>query len=110
MATIHASPPNMVPTIPSGTLPQTPSKEWAENMTDLLGSHVTRTPVGTPGPDIPGGFPAHLEPDVDAVDAPSSADASPKPVEEDSGLLATAQATLAAATAYLPPGLAAYLR
>jgi hypothetical protein len=100
----------MVPTIPSGTLPQTPSKEWAENMTDLLGSHVTRTPVGTPGPDIPGGFPAHLEPDADAVDAPSSADASPKPVEEDSGLLATAQATLAAATAYLPPGLAAYLR
>ncbi|KAJ7358345.1 hypothetical protein DFH08DRAFT_1075472 [Mycena albidolilacea] len=113
MATIHASPPNMVPTIPSGTLPQTPSSEWAENMTDLLGNHVTRTPVGTPGPDIPGGFPAHLEPDDDAVNATSSDDASrnaeSKPSQEDGGIIATAQATLAAATAYLPPGLAAYL-
>ncbi|KAJ7676492.1 hypothetical protein B0H14DRAFT_3536767 [Mycena olivaceomarginata] len=54
--------PNMVPTIPSDTLP-----EWAENMTDLLGGHVTWMPVGTPGPDIPGGFPAHLELDADAA-------------------------------------------
>jgi hypothetical protein len=99
----------MVPTIPSDTLPQTPSKEWAENMTDLLGSHITCMPVGTPGPDIPGGFPAHLEPDANAVDALSSADVSPKPTQDDSRLLATAQATLAVAMVYLPPGLAVYL-
>ncbi|KAJ6456994.1 hypothetical protein C8R47DRAFT_1227645 [Mycena vitilis] len=33
----------------------------------MLGAHVTRTPVTTPGPPVPGGFPAHLKPDPQPV-------------------------------------------
>ncbi|KAJ7915768.1 hypothetical protein B0H13DRAFT_2453154 [Mycena leptocephala] len=33
-------------------------------MKDVLGGNVTHTPVGTSGPAVPGGFPAHLEPDT----------------------------------------------
>ncbi|KAF7350732.1 hypothetical protein MSAN_01634300 [Mycena sanguinolenta] len=110
MATIHTSPPNMVPAIPSGALPQTPVSEWAESMTDLLSGHVTRTPVGTPGPHVPGEFPSHLEPDSEAVsNTTGNADADAGAKERGATFLETAQATLAAATAYLPPGLASYL-
>ncbi|KAJ7443398.1 hypothetical protein B0H11DRAFT_2250840 [Mycena galericulata] len=59
MTTIHE---NLVPTIPSGTLPQTPAAEWADNVQDSLGAHVTRTPVGTPGPKVPGGWNDEVEP------------------------------------------------
>ncbi|KAJ7915766.1 hypothetical protein B0H13DRAFT_1610070 [Mycena leptocephala] len=96
MTDIHPFPPNLVP----GALPQTPASEWAENMKDVLGGHVTRTPVGTPGPAIPGGFPAHLKPDT-PDDAPQGT------------LLASAQSympSLATAKAYLPQAVAAYLR
>ncbi|KAJ7108004.1 hypothetical protein C8R43DRAFT_1044451 [Mycena crocata] len=62
MTTIHLPPPNLVPTISSGALP-TPAIEWAEDMNDILGAHITRTPVGTPGPSVPGGFSALSEPD-----------------------------------------------
>ncbi|KAJ6476988.1 hypothetical protein C8R45DRAFT_368487 [Mycena sanguinolenta] len=106
MTTIHAPQPNMVPAIPSGALPQTPVDEWAENMTDLLAGHVTRTPVGTPGPDVPGSFPSYLEPDPAPVS--NSADAG-ETKREGSSFLEDAQAMLAAATSYLPPGLASYL-
>ncbi|KAJ7202685.1 hypothetical protein B0H12DRAFT_1225732 [Mycena haematopus] len=112
MATIPE--PNMVPTIPSGALPQTPVSEWADNTNDLLGGHVTRTPVGTPGPAVPGRFFSQTEPDPESVSNTLQANAgvgAQKPEQEREGtsLLATAQATLAAATTYLPPGLAAYL-
>ncbi|KAJ6476984.1 hypothetical protein C8R45DRAFT_1158202 [Mycena sanguinolenta] len=89
----------MVPTIPSGALPQTPVSEWAENMTDLLAGHVTRTPAGTPGPAAPGGFPAHLEPDTASVSSNSSgtanADAERDAQKKSEGgtLMEAAQAT-----------------
>ncbi|KAJ6592905.1 hypothetical protein B0H19DRAFT_1365195 [Mycena capillaripes] len=112
MTTIHTSPPNMVPTIPSGTLPQTPASEWAEGMTDLLSGHVTRTPVGTPGPAVPGGFPSHLEPDPVPNSSENTNGASVNGEEPLDSLLASAQAflpTMATAKAYLPQGVAAYL-
>ncbi|KAJ7915745.1 hypothetical protein B0H13DRAFT_2270207 [Mycena leptocephala] len=83
MTDIHPSPPNLVPTISSGALPQTPASEWAENATDVLGGHVT--------------YP-HVQPGVDQA-------------PQDS-LLASAQSympSLATAKAYLPQAVAAYL-
>ncbi|KAJ7834974.1 hypothetical protein B0H14DRAFT_2590564 [Mycena olivaceomarginata] len=57
MSATHSppSPPDLVPTISSGALPQTPASEWAEDITDLLAAHVTRTPVGIVTPQLPGG-------------------------------------------------------
>ncbi|KAJ7605441.1 hypothetical protein DFH06DRAFT_1252837 [Mycena polygramma] len=112
--TSTSSAPNMVPAIASTALPSTPASEWAEGMNDILGSHVTRTPVTTPGPAVPGGFPAHLEPDPqpalstekDPVNGQGQGQA------QDGSLLESAQAylpTLATAKAYLPQGVAAYL-
>ncbi|KAJ6592878.1 hypothetical protein B0H19DRAFT_1245688 [Mycena capillaripes] len=99
----------MVPTIPSGTLPQTPANEWADGMNDLISGHVTRTPVGTPGPAVPGAFPSHLEPDPVPNSTGTANDAS---MGAHESLFATAQSflpTLATAKAYLPQGVAAYL-
>ncbi|KAJ7742863.1 hypothetical protein B0H16DRAFT_1562594 [Mycena metata] len=47
---------NMVPAISSAALPTTPAEEWADGMNEFIGTHVTRTPVGTPGPAVPGAF------------------------------------------------------
>ncbi|KAJ7237566.1 hypothetical protein B0H12DRAFT_106121 [Mycena haematopus] len=44
MSTTH-SPPDLVPKISSGALPQTPASKWADDMHDILAAHVTRTPV-----------------------------------------------------------------
>ncbi|KAK7057867.1 hypothetical protein R3P38DRAFT_2843446 [Favolaschia claudopus] len=112
MTTNRPSEPNMVPTIPSAALPQTPVSEWAENMTDMLGSHMTRTPIGTPGPDVPGGYPSHTEPDIESVTSSMKAETpgfDKRTPAKEATLLETAQATLAAATAYLPQSVAAYL-
>ncbi|KAJ6516542.1 hypothetical protein C8R47DRAFT_1312984 [Mycena vitilis] len=113
--TSTSSAPNMVPAIASTALPSTPASEWAEGMNDILGSHVTRTPVTTPGPAVPGGFPAHLEPDPQPV--LSKKDSVKEAGQgqgggQDGSLIETAQAylpTLATAKAYLPQGVAAYL-
>ncbi|KAJ6476963.1 hypothetical protein C8R45DRAFT_368273 [Mycena sanguinolenta] len=42
MSTAH--PPNLVPTISLGALPQTPASAWAEDVNDLIATHVTATP------------------------------------------------------------------
>ncbi|KAJ7066886.1 hypothetical protein B0H15DRAFT_736080, partial [Mycena belliarum] len=94
------------PVIPSGALPQTPAGEWAESTHGVLDSHVTRTPLGTPGPDIPGAFPGAL------------AEETPPREAGDKTLLDTAKGYLPAqadvaralsgAKAYLPQGVAAY--
>ncbi|KAF8142680.1 hypothetical protein K438DRAFT_1784481 [Mycena galopus ATCC 62051] len=54
------SPPDLVPTISSGALPQTPASEWAEDINDLLAAHVTRTPVTSPGSADPHSGAAYL--------------------------------------------------
>ncbi|KAJ7511403.1 hypothetical protein B0H11DRAFT_871162 [Mycena galericulata] len=96
MTTIHE---NLVPTIPSGTLPQTPAAEWADSVQDSLGAHVTRTPVGTPGPKVPGGWNDEVEPATgDVTDLRTYI-----PGQED------VQRALDGAKAYLPQGVAAYL-
>ncbi|KAJ7358335.1 hypothetical protein DFH08DRAFT_441195 [Mycena albidolilacea] len=58
MSATHSppSPPDLVPTISSGALPQTSASEWAEDISDLLAAHVTRTPVGIVTPQLPGYF------------------------------------------------------
>ncbi|KAJ7026879.1 hypothetical protein C8F04DRAFT_1399792 [Mycena alexandri] len=62
MATLHAEPTNLVPTISSCALLAT--DESADGMNNLfIGTHIMRTPVGTPGSAVPGAFPAHLKPD-----------------------------------------------
>ncbi|KAJ7915776.1 hypothetical protein B0H13DRAFT_2324042 [Mycena leptocephala] len=83
-------------------LPQMPASEWAKNMKEVLNGHVTRTPIGSPGPDVLGGFPAHLEPDVEP---------SVEQVPQDT-LLVTAQSyipSLATVKVYLPQAVATYL-
>ncbi|KAJ7016177.1 hypothetical protein C8F04DRAFT_1407606 [Mycena alexandri] len=113
MATLDADATNLVPTISSGTLPDTPADEWADGMNEFIGTHVTRTPVGTPGPAVPGAFPAHLEPDASPSDAsPGGGITVANAQEQASALLASAQAylpSLETAKAYLPQGVAAYL-
>ncbi|KAJ7023183.1 hypothetical protein C8F04DRAFT_1306130 [Mycena alexandri] len=113
MATLHADATNLVPTISSGTLPDTPADEWAGGMNEFIGTHVTRTPVGTPGPDVPGAFPAHLEPDSSpSHPSPGAGITAARAQEQASALLASAQAylpSLETAKAYLPQGVAAYL-
>ncbi|KAJ7026901.1 hypothetical protein C8F04DRAFT_1238406 [Mycena alexandri] len=112
MATLHADT-NLVPTISSGTLPDTPADEWADGMNEFIGTHVTRTPVGTPGPAVPGAFPAHLEPDSSSSQpSPGGGITVANAQEQASALLASAQAylpSLETAKAYLPQGVAAYL-
>ncbi|KAJ7748311.1 hypothetical protein DFH07DRAFT_1062574 [Mycena maculata] len=103
MTTMHDSAPNLVPTIPSGTLPQTPAGEWADNLTDMMEGHVTRTPVGTPGPKIPGSWTD--EPELDST---SNATAPPDlraylPAQSD------VQRVVDGAKAYLPQGVASIL-
>ncbi|KAJ7022205.1 hypothetical protein C8F04DRAFT_1402467 [Mycena alexandri] len=113
MATLDADATNLVPTLSSGTLPDTPADEWADGMNEFIGTHVTRTPVGTPGPAVPGAFPAHLEPDASPSDAsPGSGITAASAQEQASALLASAQSylpSLETAKAYLPQGVAAYL-
>ncbi|KAJ7511393.1 hypothetical protein B0H11DRAFT_1954971 [Mycena galericulata] len=50
--------PNLVPAIPAtAALPSTPADEWAVGTTEILDAHVTHTPLGTPGPVVPGAYP-----------------------------------------------------
>ncbi|KAJ7758737.1 hypothetical protein B0H16DRAFT_643171 [Mycena metata] len=100
---------NMVPAIASTALPATPADEWADGMNEFIGTHVTRTPVGTPGPAVPGAFPTHLESESDSS-MPKITAANAQ--EQASALLASAQSylpSLEQAKAYLPQGVAAYL-
>ncbi|KAJ7714493.1 hypothetical protein B0H16DRAFT_1899071 [Mycena metata] len=100
---------NMVPAIASTALPATPADEWADGMNEFIGTHVTRTPVGTPGPAVPGAFPAHLESESNSS-TPKITAANAQ--EQASALLASAQSylpSLEQAKAYLPQGVAAYL-
>ncbi|KAF8144185.1 hypothetical protein K438DRAFT_1783057 [Mycena galopus ATCC 62051] len=109
MTTMHAPPPNanLVPTIPSGALPQTPASVSGEDMADLMAGHVNRTPA------VPGVFPHHLEPDVQDTKSGNTdndtGNAGVRNPPAQGSLLETAQATLAAATSFLFPGLASYL-
>ncbi|KAJ6592864.1 hypothetical protein B0H19DRAFT_10480 [Mycena capillaripes] len=66
MRTTDPSPLNLVPTISSGALPQTSASQWAESVNDILGAHVTRTPVDTPGSVVRGALPSHHGSDSDA--------------------------------------------
>ncbi|KAJ7511390.1 hypothetical protein B0H11DRAFT_1674481, partial [Mycena galericulata] len=91
------------PTISSGALPQTPAEEWADSLQDTLDSHVTRTPVGTPGPKLPGGWNDEVEPPTSNGKATAPDLRTYLPAQED------VQRALAGAKAYLPQGVAAYL-
>ncbi|KAF8144194.1 hypothetical protein K438DRAFT_1993077 [Mycena galopus ATCC 62051] len=81
-------------------------------MTDLMTGYVTRTRVGTP---VPSAFPHHLEPDVQPDTKSGNTDNDianagvRNPQAWQGSFLEAAQATLAAATSLLPPGLASYL-
>ncbi|KAJ7269521.1 hypothetical protein C8J57DRAFT_1005488, partial [Mycena rebaudengoi] len=91
------------PNIESSALPATPAAEWADSTNGILGAHVTSTPLGTPGPRIPGAYPE-------------------TPKGGDSTLLETAKGYMPAqadvqraitnagqtAKAYLPQGVASY--
>ncbi|KAJ6580661.1 hypothetical protein B0H19DRAFT_1250970 [Mycena capillaripes] len=85
--------------------------EWVDGMNDLSG-HVTRTPVGTPGPTILGRFPSHHEPDPVPNSTGTTKDTSMEAQGQQKSLFATAQAflpTLSTTKAYLPQGVTAYL-
>ncbi|KAJ7714491.1 hypothetical protein B0H16DRAFT_1807840 [Mycena metata] len=100
---------NMVPAISSTALPATPADEWADGMNEFIGTHVTRTPLWTPGPAVPGAFPAHLESESDSS-TPKITAANAQ--EQASALLASAQSylpSLEQAKAYFPQGVVAYL-
>ena len=117
---------NFVPVIPSTALPQTPASDWAESTNDVLGAHVTRTPLGTPGPSAPGAFPDALAEEASYADAAKEQTllATARqyfPAQEDvAGALESAKTylpgqddvarALESAKAYLPAGVAAYLR
>ncbi|KAJ7714495.1 hypothetical protein B0H16DRAFT_523432 [Mycena metata] len=78
-------------------------------MNEFIGTHVTRTPVGTPGPTVPGAFPTHLESESHSS-TPSVTAANAQ--DQASALLASAPLylpSLEQAKAYLPQGVATYL-
>ncbi|KAJ7840658.1 hypothetical protein B0H13DRAFT_2415726 [Mycena leptocephala] len=100
---MHASPPNLVPTISLSALPQTPASEWADSMNDLISAHVTLTP----GPTVPGSLPSHLESKQDstyiseAEPTHAHVEQQKQPKEETRIASAHAHTTLATVKAYL---------
>lgn len=105
-----SNPLNLVPNIESTALPSTPASEWADSTNGVLAAHVTSTPLDPPGPDVPGAFPGF--------------DAEAPATNSEETMVDTAKAYLPAeadvqraitnagqtAKAYLPQGVAAYLR
>ncbi|KAJ7463977.1 hypothetical protein FB451DRAFT_1492032 [Mycena latifolia] len=103
--------PNLVPVIPSDALPQTPAGDWADSTNGVLGAHVTRTPVGTPGPDVPGAFPNAFADEHRPGDATDMKQAQESLLESAKAYLpaqADVARALSGAKAYLPQGVAAY--
>ncbi|CAK5282010.1 unnamed protein product [Mycena citricolor] len=100
MSTNQAKP-RMAPQISMAALP-TPTHEWAQDVSGVLASHRTRTP-GTP--PVPGSFPYVSESERSPSPPTRSADGT-----QQASILETLPGqALAAARAYLPPGVAAYL-
>ncbi|KAJ7692112.1 hypothetical protein B0H17DRAFT_1330869 [Mycena rosella] len=102
---MHASPPpNFFPVIPYAS--QTPAADWADEMHDTLSVHITRTPVGTPGSNVPTAFPDAL-----ATEKTYGNAANEMLLESAKAYLPAQEDVVPAlpnAKAYLPQGAAAY--
>jgi len=94
---------NLVPTIESATLPQTPASEWAESTNNILNAHKPSTPLDKPGPPIPKAFPEEQAPEQGGETLVDTAKAY-LPAQED-----VQRAMANAAKAYLPERVAAYI-